>query len=256
MLTGAAGGIGRETVARLLERGARVAMVDKDAAGLDALQRRHGDRVSSHRFDLHHVDRLDRLAEDVGAVDLVVHNAAFTVHGPFLAHDAADVDRVLDVDLRAAMQLTRALLAKPRPPRHFVFVSSMAGLIPFPTQSTYSAAKAGMRGFAAALRIELAREGIGVSTVFPGTIATGFLRRADTKDAEAIATLAPLMERFGTKPDRVARAIVRVVEGNRATARVGWDCHLTSVLDRVAPTLLPRLLTAAFATSWLGDHRR
>jgi NAD(P)-dependent dehydrogenase (short-subunit alcohol dehydrogenase family) len=253
ILTGAAGGIGRATTQALVDRGARVLAVDRDEAGLAEL----GDGVSKHVADLRDMDAIDALVAELhavhGQIDVLINNAALTVHGKLNAMDADEVDRVLDVDLRAPLHLTRALLPKLRSGSHVVFISSMSGLQAFPTQSTYTAAKFGLRGFGAALRVELAREGIGVSTVFPGTIATSFLASAKTQDAATTTKLAELMMRFGTPPPRVAQAIVTGIEKNRGTLRVGWDCWALSVTSWMFPPLVPFVLRQVHRRKLLGD---
>jgi len=254
VLTGAAGGIGRATTGRLVDRGAHVVAVDRDREGLDELARIHRDAVTIHPVDLGDRASLDALAADLveaqGRLDVLVNNAGLTVQGELRNMTAPQIDRVLDVDLRAPIHLTRALLPHLERGGHVVFVSSMAAVQPFPTQSTYSAAKAGLRGFADVLRIEA--RGIGVSCVLPGTIATPFLANADTHDAATTATLAELMQRFGTPPDRVARAIVEAIEHNRSTLRVGWDCHAVAATRWLCPPLLPFVLRQAQRLHWLG----
>ncbi|MEQ9325235.1 MAG: SDR family oxidoreductase [Polyangiaceae bacterium] len=258
VLTGAAGGIGRATTARLVERGAYVVAVDRDRDGLSALARLHGNAVTVRHADLANVDGIDALAtslaDEHGPIDVLVHNAGLTVQGELGDMTAAQIDRVLDVDLRAPLQLTRALLPHLAQRGHVVFVSSMAAVQPFPTQSTYSAAKAGLRAFAEVLRIE--SRNLGVSILLPGTIATPFLDNAESHDVATTAKLAGLMRRFGTPPDRVARAIVQAVERNRPLTRVGWDCHAVSALRWLCPPLLPLLLRQGQRLQWLGVSRR
>ncbi len=259
VLTGAAGGIGGATARLLVARGARVALVDRDEAGLATLAAELGSAVTSHPFDLQDIDGMERLVAEIrsphGSIDVLINNAGLTVHAPFSRMSREEIDRVFDVDLRAAVHLTRVLLPSIRESArgHVVLVSSMAGLEPFPTQTTYSAAKFGLRGFGASLRIELRAEGIGVTTVLPGTIATGFLAAADSHDPELTNTLSGLMKRFGTSPARVARAIVRGIERNRGTLRVGWDCWLVSLVGWLIPPLLPLVLRVAYARRLLGQ---
>jgi short-subunit dehydrogenase len=259
VLTGAAGGIGAATARALVARGARVALVDRDEVGLTTLAAELAAAVTSHPFDLRDIDGMDHLAAQIleahGSIDVLINNAGLTVHAPFARMSREEIDRVFDVDLRAAVHATRVFLPHIRESNrgHVVFVSSMAGLEPFPTQTTYSAAKFGLRGFGAALRIELRAEGIGVSTVLPGTIATGFLAAADSHDPELTNTLAGLMQRFGTSPDRVGRAIVRGIERNRGTLRVGWDCWLVSFVGWLVPPLLPFVLRVAYGRRLLGQ---
>jgi len=256
ILTGAAGGIGRATARTLLDRGARVLALDRDAPGLDALASTLPG-VHPVVADLRDVDRFEALVEQLhavyGRIDVLVNNAGLTVHGPFAAMTADEVDRVLDVDLRAPLLLTRAVLPRLARPGHVAFVSSMAGLQAFPTQSTYSAAKFGLRGFGAALRVELARDGIGVSTVLPGAIATDFLAAAASHDRGTTDRLAGLLRRFGTSPDRVARAICRGVERDRAVLRVGWDCWAVTIAGLLCPPLVPWVLRVVHRRRLLGD---
>jgi short-subunit dehydrogenase len=136
---------------------------------------------------------------------------------------------------------------------HIVLVSSMAGGLAFPFQSAYSAAKFGLRGFGGALRIELAREGIGVTTVMPGTIATAFLAAATSHDDETSSRLSDLMTRYGTRPERVAGSVLRGIERNRATVRAGWDSRLMGFLGWIAPAMMPALLEVVFRRQLLGQ---
>lgn len=257
VLTGAAGGIGRATTSRLVERGACVVAIDNNRDGLSELALEHGGAVATRHADLGDLAGIDALAtalaDDHGPVDVLVNNAGVTVQGELGDMTAAEIDRVLDVDLRAPIHLTRALLPHLAHRGHVVFVSSMAALQPFPTQSTYSAAKAGLRAFAEVLRIESRH--LGVSTILPGTIATPFLDNAASHDSATTASLAALMKRFGTPPDRVARAIIDAVVNDRATTRVGLDCHAVSALRWLCPPLLPFLLRQGQRLEWLGRRQ-
>jgi short-subunit dehydrogenase len=256
-LTGAAGGIGACLARALAAQGALVALVDRNEEGLAAVaQACPGSTV--HCADLVDLPRLPLLVHEVlaahGQIDVVIHNAGLTVHGPFSALTLADLDRVLDVDLRAVVHLTHHLLPhlRLRDEGHLVLISSMSGLSAFPFQATYSAAKFGMRGLGDALRIELGPHGIGVSTVFPGTIATGFIGHNPSYDTATSERLAELMKRYGTPPERVASATVRAILRNRGRVRVGWDCHLTAALLWLCPPLLPAVLRMAHRRRLLG----
>jgi short-subunit dehydrogenase len=259
LLTGAAGGIGRALARAFAAAGARLALVDRDEAGLAALANAlpGTTQVSLHRLDLADYSAFDGLLADVvaahGRVDVLVNNAGLTVHGTFADHTAADLDRVLDVDLRAPVHLTRValphLLRADR--AHIVLVSSMAGGLAFPFQSAYSTAKYGLRGFGASLRIELAAQGIGVTTVMPGAIATDLLANATSHDDITSTRLS----RYGASPDRVASAVLRAMRRNRGTVRVGWDSHMVGFVSWIAPPLMPAVLRLAFRREMLGELR-
>ena len=255
LLTGAAGGIGAALARQLARTGARLALADRDVARLEVLARSLSastTRLTTHRVDLSDRSAIRPLIADVlrahGGLHLLISNAGLTVHGPLSQQTPEEVDRVLDVDLRAAIHLTHAALPALRraDAAHVVLVSSMAGLLAFPLQSTYSAAKFGVRGFGQALRMELRADGVGVTTVLPGTTATGFLSSADSHDPAMSRRLGYLMRRYGTSPERVARATLAGVLTDRAEVRVGWDAWGVSLVTRLAPALLPALLAAGY----------
>lgn len=259
VVTGAAGGIGRALAHRLHAEGCRLALVDRDGAVVP-LAAELG--ATAHVVDLRAPAALDALAAEVvaahGAVHLLVANAGVTVHGVLADQSADDVDRVLDVDLRAVIHGVRAFAPALRAAGegHVVLVSSMAAFLGVPFQSTYSAAKAGVRAFGEALRIELAPDRIGVSTVLPGTIATAFLRGAASHDPLTSARMAELMLAYGTSPERVADRVVHAVRRNRAEVRVGWDSHLAALARRLAPSLVHAALAWLFRRAVVDGRLR
>ena len=155
------------------------------------------------------MERLGALALEAG-VDVLVANAALPASG--LLSDLTDeqIDRMLDVNLRAPIMLAHALapamVARGR--GHLVFVSSLSGKAASRASSLYSATKFGLRGFALALRQDLAPHGVGVSLVSPG-----FIRDAGMF-ADSGVKLPP---GAGTKTSGdVAAAVIRVIEADRA----------------------------------------
>ncbi|HMV68823.1 MAG TPA: SDR family oxidoreductase, partial [Myxococcota bacterium] len=205
--TGAASGIGRAIAAELGVRGWPLALVDRAPLADEA------PGASRHVVDVADPTAWDRLVGEVdaahGGVGLLVHAAGLTVHGPFEAHDIADVDRVVAVDLLGVMYGCRALLPRLRDGGgRIVIVSSMSALFGTPMQATYCAAKAGVRTFGHALDVELAGSGVGVTVALPGTVATPFLQHAAARHASA-GWMGDAMRVVGADPARVARRIVR-----------------------------------------------
>lgn len=260
VLTGAAGGIGSAIARSLANDGAHLALVDRDEQGLTALAGSlpHPNRVSQHVVDLLQFESFPALVDDIiqrhGAVHVLINNAGLTVHGTFLDQTADEIERVLTVDLRAAIHLTKLFLPHLRAdaPGHVVNMASMAGFAGFPFQSTYSAAKFGLRGFGQALRPELHPLGIGVTTIMPGAIATDFLGAAGTHDKATSDQLASLMRKYGTPPTRVATKVRRAILRNHAEVRVGWDAHLVCWTQWVCPPLIPFAMRMAYRRGVLG----
>ncbi len=121
---------------------------------------------------------------------------------------------MLEVNLRAPIALARCLAPDmiARGHGHMVFVSSLSGKAASPASSIYSATKFGLRGFALALRADLAPHGVGVSTVLPGFIRdAGMFAEADVTLPRGVGTRSP---------EQVAEAVMRAIEKNRAEVDV------------------------------------
>lgn len=173
LLTGATGGLGRAIAAALAARGAAVVVSSRKADELDRL-------VASlpgtgHRAvvsDLAEEGATLALLEQVGAIDVLVANAALPASGQLTGYSHHEIDRALRVNLASPIHMTRELLSlwQQRGSGHIVFVTSMAGFSVMPRGSLYAATKYGLRGFALNLREDLRGSAIGVSVVAPGVI--------------------------------------------------------------------------------------
>ena len=113
------------------------------------------------------------LAERAGSVDALVANAALPASGSVEDFTHEQIDRAIDVNLRAPIQLTRALLPGmiERGHGHLLYVSSLSGKVASIRSCIYSATKFGLRGFASGVREDLHGTGVGVTVVFPSFIA-------------------------------------------------------------------------------------
>jgi short-subunit dehydrogenase len=209
LVTGATGGLGNAIARALHARGATVRLSGRRAEVLEELRAELGERAEIVPADLVDAGEVARLADASHDVDVLVANAALPGSGRFAEYTTEEVDRALAVNLRAPMELTRALLPHmlERDSGHLVYIASVSGKVAVGGSSVYSATKFGLRGFAFALHDELRRTGVGVTTVFPG-----FIRDAGMY-AETKAKLPPGM---GTRtPDQVAEAVLTGIATNR-----------------------------------------
>jgi short-subunit dehydrogenase len=210
LITGATGGIGDAIARALAARDVRLLVSGRREAELARVADDLG--ATAIVCDLSvatEVDRLAAAALDAG-VDVLVANAALPASGLLSELTQAQMDRMLDVNLRAPIELARvltpAMVARGR--GHLVFVSSISGKVASPASSMYSASKFGLRGFAFGLREDLRRTGVGVSVIAPG-----FIREAGMFAKTAVK----LPPGIGTRsPQDVAGAVVRAIENNRA----------------------------------------
>jgi short-subunit dehydrogenase len=212
LLTGATGGIGHAIARALGARGASLILTGRRTEVLEPLAEQLGARAIA--VDLSRAEEIDRLVAEAGPVDILVANAALPGSGMLDGFTVDEIDRALDVNLRAPIMLTHALTPAmvSRRNGHLVFISSLSGKIAAPGSSIYNATKFGLRGFASAMRAELRSSGVGASSVFPG-----FIRDAGMF-ADAGVDLPPGV---GTRsPEDVAGAVVSAVERNRGEVDV------------------------------------
>ncbi len=233
LLTGATGGLGRAIARALHARGATVVATGRREDALAQLHAELGDRIEPRVADLAAHDGVAALAERAGRVDVLVANAALPASGRLATFAAEEIDRALDVNLRAPMQLARALIPAmgERGQGHLVFVSSLNGKVPSAGTSVYTATKYGLRGFAASLRAELAGTGVGASAVFPSFIAEAGMW-ADTRIELPLGVRLP-------SPDDVAAAVVRAIENGHGEIDVApIPLRVSAALAGVAPGLV------------------
>jgi uncharacterized protein len=244
LVTGATGGLGRAIAGALNERGAKLVLSGRRITELASIAGPLGARTVL--ADLAVEEDVARLCAEAAAaeVDVLVANAALPASGLLDQLSEQEIDRMLDVNLRAPILLAHALVpAMTRRRRgHLVFVSSLSGRAAAPASSMYSATKFGLRGFALGLRQDLGPAGVGVSLVSPG-----FIREAGMY-ADAGVRLPP---GTATKtPGDVAAAVIRAIETDRAEIDVApLPLRLGATVSSVAPDL------AASASRLLGSER-
>lgn len=206
LVTGATGGIGEATVRRLHARGATVLISGRQLDALERLRRQLGDRVEVVIADLSDRVEMAALPERAGHVDVLVANAALPASGHLLDYEPEQIDRALDVNLRAPIMLARALAPAmvERGRGHVVLISSLAGKSSSAGSSLYSATKFGLRGFAQGLHEDLLASGVGVTTVFPGFV----------RDAGMFHKSGAKLPRFVgmATVDQVADAVIEGIE--------------------------------------------
>jgi short-subunit dehydrogenase len=189
---------------------------------------------------------VQRLADDAGPVNVLVANAAIPGSGRIESFSVEQIDRALEVNLRAPMILARLMCEgmAERGGGHIVFVSSLNGKAATAGSSVYSATKFGLRGFAMGLREDLRPRGVGVSTVFPG-----FIRDAGMFHESG----ARLPSYIGTKtPEDVGRAVVSAIERDRSEVDVAplglrLGTAIAGLAPEVAATVQRRLGAAELA---------
>lgn len=242
LVTGATGGIGQAIAEAFAARGAHLVLSGRRAEVLEPLADRLGARAVV--CNLASREELQRLVGETGEVDVLVANAALPASGVFTELEQEQIDRMLEVNLRAPIALTRALTPAMVAHRrgHVVLISSLAGKAASPASAIYSATKFGLRGFAHGIREDLRPHGVGVSVVLPG-----FIRHAGMFADAGVQ----LPRGVGTRtPEDVAAAVLRAIEHNRAEVEVApVPMRLGAAVAGLAPGL------AATVSRKMGSDR-
>jgi short-subunit dehydrogenase len=212
LITGATGGIGQAIARALRAAGAELILTGRRGAVLEELAPELDARTLT--VDLSVPAEVERLVTDAGDVDILIANAALPASGTLESFSVEEIDRALDVNLRApivlAHELAPGMVRRGR--GHLLFVSSLAGKASTPRTAIYNATKFGLRGFAGALRADLRGSGVGVSCVFPGFISeAGMFADAGVKLPLGIGT---------RPPEAVARAVLDAIERDRGEVDV------------------------------------
>lgn len=233
LLTGATGGIGQAIARALHQSGADLMLTGRRLDVLGPLAAELDARAIS--VDLADPGEVQRLVEEAGAVDILIANAALTASGLLDSYTVEQIDRSLDVNLRAPIVLAHALLpAMVECGRgHLLFVGSLQSKAPTPGAAMYNASKFGLRGFATALRGDLRSSKVGVSIVHPGFI----------RDAGMFAeTGVKLPPGTGTRsPEDVARAVLKAIDRNRGEVDVApFPLRIGTIIAGLAPDIAGR----------------
>lgn len=245
LVTGASRGIGRATATALAARGVRVGLVARGREGLERAAAELPPSPAGEHLVLaadvgRHSDvegAVERFASRAGHLDLLVANAGVAHYGRFVEADLAGAEEMVRVNVLGTIYTVRAGLGPMLERRHghVVVISSGAGLRAFPEAAVYGGTKAFDRGFAEALRHELAGTGIGLTTVFPGEIETDL----HAHERELLPDWRKNEDEL--PPERLAEAIVAAVAGDRRRLHVPRAVGLLGI-NGIAPRLIDRLL--------------
>ena len=250
LVTGAAGGIGAALALNLARRGMALALVDRDAAALQAVADQAaaaGVAVSRHVIDLAERAQVEAVLPAVlaahGRLTLLVNNAGVALGGRFEQVDEADFDWLMRINFDAPVRLTRACLpVLARAPAALVVnVSSIFGIVAPPGQTAYCASKFALRGFSESLRHELAMAGspVRLMLVHPGGVRTGIAdnaRVAVTATADEVASeQAAWRVLLRLSPEQAAEQIARGIVRRAPRVLVGRDAAQAAWLQRLMP---------------------
>lgn len=260
LVTGGASGIGRALALALADSGVMVVVADRQ---IDLAERvvaeitARGGRAQVAALDVRDRERfatvVRTIVESSGRLDFLFNNAGVGVLGQASHYTGADWSDVLDVNLGGVCNGIAAAYPLMVQQRfgHIVNIASMAGLIPAPLVTSYTASKFGVVGLSRALRIEAAAHGVRVTVVCPFIVSTPILSGGrygrSNADVSALNRSRGAMHALAIAPEKLARRVLKDIARNRAVVIYpGW-ARLLWYLDRLSPWLTERLTRALMA---------
>ena len=240
LLTGACGGIGYPLALALARKGARLALVDRNAQRVEEvckeIRAARGEAVAI-AVDLQDPDAplevVNSAAQALGGLDMLINNAGLIDFTLFQQQDPARIAQVMHINAIVPMQLVRAILPMllVRGNGHIVNIGSAFGSIGFPHHAVYSASKFAVRGFSEALRRELADTGIGVTYIAPRATKTPLNDSAAMRMMEANRIAMD-------DPEQVAQSIVHAIEAEKKECFIGRPESFFARLNGILPGLV------------------
>lgn len=256
VLTGASGGIGLELTEQLCAAGARVLAVSRHLGKLSGLLSRYPDRLRWQTADLRSQQGRELVvarAREMGGVNVLINAAGVNRFALLDQLDEHALDELLDINLKAPLQLTRACLPllREQPRALVVNVGSTYGSIGYPGYASYCASKFALRGFSEALRRELADTSVNVLYAAPRATRTGM-------NSSAATALNQALKVGMDDPADVARAVLRAVQSERSELYLGWPEKLFVRINGMLPGVVDRALRKQLPVirRYTGSHTK
>lgn len=249
IITGASAGIGFEVARQLSRQGAALVLAARNPALLEeaaATCRPLGARVLAVPTDVGDKDQCRRLIDaalrEFGRIDTLVNNAGISMHARF--DELKDIDaaeRIMRINYLGSVWCTYYALPHLKKTRgRIVAVSSLTGKAGVPTRTLYAATKHAMAGFFDSLRIELSGNGVSVTVVYPGFVATDIAERAIGPDGRNLGK-RPVQKRAVMSVEECARQIVAAAASRRRELIMTRVGRIGMLLKAIAPGAVDRI---------------
>ncbi len=244
IITGGSEGVGAATARLFAEAGANLMLVARNKKNLEAVAEELRDKTKVEIFAMDVtdadacVDVFKKSQFEFGRVDILVNNAGYHARGMVEDVEAAELARVVDINLRAPVMLSRIALPYLRESGEgaIINVGSLAGRTPVPGSATYAATKAGLRAFSLALAEELRGSKIKIGLVSPGPIDTAFIM-SDMNKVSDITFSQPM-----STTEEVAQTILDLCGNN--------------IYEKSMPLISGLLATLTYLVPWIGRQMR
>ena len=257
LVTGGSRGLGLVLAREFARHGAQVAICARDEEELENarldLQERGAD-VMAVQCDVTENDEVENMVNSVrerfGKIDVLVNNAGTIQVGPLEVMTRKDFKKAMKAHFWGPLNTILAVLPEMRERRdgRIVNISSIGGKIAVPHLVPYSASKFALAGLSKGLRAELRKDGIAVTTVYPGLMRTGSPRNANFKgkhrEEYAWFSISDSLPVTSIKAERAARQIIDACKQGRAELVITVQAKLATTFEALFPELTAEMLAA------------
>ncbi|XDD48884.1 SDR family NAD(P)-dependent oxidoreductase [Leptospira sp. WS92.C1] len=244
IITGAAGGIGKETSRVFAKNGYSLCLLDRPSES-SKLNELKSELPGEHLAVLCDITDYKNVESSIkkcyshfGRIDALINNAGIMRPGSFEDASLENIHQQIQVNLNGTIYCTKVALPYLKDSKgKLVIVASLAGVVPAPYHAVYVATKFGLRGLALTLHIELKKSGISVSCILPGTIESPMTQEMANQDRSSpMAYINPPLP-----ASKVATAIYRSIHSNQTEIYVPYSQGLLSRLALSFPGMIPKI---------------
>ena len=259
VITGAGSGIGRALTLLAINEGANVIASDVNEQSLDETIHLTNDKAEKKLLDVANNTQIEKYAEDIiqkypDVTMILINNAGVGLaSGNFNETPMDDFEWLMNINLYGVVRLTKAFLPHflKQNKGHIVNVSSVYGLAGMPTNSAYSTAKFGVKGFTDVLKAELLGTNVKVSSVHPGGIKTNIARNSRisvTQNFEEAKKTMSKFEKVALKmpPEKAAQIILDGIKKNKSRILIGNDAKTLDWIVRIFPNSYHKIIAKVF----------
>lgn len=252
LLTGASRGLGVDMARAFAAKGARLALVARNAEDLESVRKEIGGDAAVFPADVRDLSSLRSLVDSVtssmGPIDVLVNNAGLEQVCDFETMDFDRMQAIVDTNVTGLLWLTRLVAPSmiERGRGHIVNISSLAGLNPVPHNAVYAATKHAVVGLSLSLRAEFADHGVGVSVVCPSFVTAGMFAEWGRPAPKSVGAV---------DSPSVARAVIDAVEKDSAVVPVAKGLgKVGHVLAAMAPEFSLKTMRRMGVTGYMREQ--
>lgn len=259
IITGAGSGIGRALTLLAINEGAKVIASDVDEQGLNETIALTNNKAEKQVLDVANHEAIKSFTKSIlekypNENIILVNNAGVGLaSGNFTETPLDDFEWLMNINLYGVVRLTKAFLPHliQQNKGHIVNVSSVYGLAGMPTNSAYSTAKFGVKGFTDVLKAELLGTNIKVSSVHPGGIKTNIAKNSRISVTQDIVQAKKTMEKFERvalkmSPEDAAQVIMNGIKKDKSRILIGNDAKALDIIVRLFPNSYHKIIAKVF----------